>query len=75
MIKDSFIQHIFFLQNVGIDKGDIPDLTKVCALKVVLFIILLSRYTIYDKSLFNCLYLIIGYHFEDLLTMSEKKII
>jgi len=32
--------HIFFfLQNVGIDKGDIPDLTKVCA--QVLFIILL----------------------------------
>lgn len=37
-----------------------------------LFIISLSRYTVYNKGLFNCLYLIIGYHFEELLTMSEK---
>lgn len=70
VIKDKL--NIFFsLQNVGIDKGDIPDLTKVRALKILL-IILLSRDTVYEKGLFN-LYLIIGYHFEELLKMSEKK--
>jgi len=36
---------IFTLQNVGIDKGDIPDLTKVGALKV-LFIISLFYYNL-----------------------------
>lgn len=71
IIKDKL--NIFFsLQNVGIDKGDIPDLTKVRALKI-LFIISLSRYTVYDKGLFNYLYLIIGHHFEELLKMSEKN--
>jgi len=28
---------LFFLQNVGIDKGDIPDLTKVSALRMIYY--------------------------------------
>ena len=33
-VKDSYCTCFVSLQNVGIDKGDIPDLTKVRVLKV-----------------------------------------
>lgn len=43
--EDDTINRIFTLQNVGIDKGDIPDLTKVGVFKVP-FIITLFYYII-----------------------------